>query len=188
MCLILLISLFQQYPFSPPFRHVLRLICYHPIADLLVSCTTLRILFCFRDPLCLSHLTNTHFARRSFSYIMAVRPTLTGYGPRMRKTTDAFYATSAITSRSRFQQICFDGNPSNYGLWETKFLAYLYTVDEKLHTAILASAKPVATDNKRAFAELVQILDDKSLQLVKNDAIDDANSALKILRKQYRSS
>ena len=108
-----------------------------------------------------------------------------GYGPRQTQLRN----TTNTPPTSRFQRLCFDGNGENYDIWELKFLSYLLTKDAKLHEAVLpTTTKPDAVYNKAAFAELVQLLDDKSLQLVKTDAKDDANKALQLLRGQYKSS
>ena len=57
-----------------------------------------------------------------------------------------------------------------------------------LKETILPSAKPLNPDkNEEAFAELIQVLDDKSSLLVMHDAADDGRKALEILRQHYRS-
>lgn len=40
-------------------------------------------------------------------------------------------------------------------------------------------------DNEEAFAELIQLLDDKSLSLIMIEAADDGRKALKLLREHY---
>ena len=45
-----------------------------------------------------------------------------------------------------------------------------------------------AAKNADVFAELVHCIDDKSLQLIMQDAKDDGKAALKILRDHYRGS
>lgn len=42
-----------------------------------------------------------------------------------------------------------------------------------------------AAKNGEAFAELIQLLDDRSLSLMVRDAVDDRRKALKILRVHY---
>jgi transposase InsO family protein len=97
----------------------------------------------------------------------------TGYGPRSR--------------------IYFDGNQSSYQIWETRFINYLYTIDKGLHKAILPKLTDVDDDtdlntkNRWAYAELVQVLDERSLQLIMNDSQDNGREALKVLRKHYAS-
>ena len=101
----------------------------------------------------------------------------TGYGP--------------SGHRSR---LYFDGNPVSYPIWETRFLNFLYTQDKKVHKAILP--KPPSTEdettfadnNRMAYAELVQVLDEKSLLLVLTDAADDGRKALHILRQHFAST
>ena len=103
----------------------------------------------------------------------------TGYGPR----------ASSTLQTSRFQRLCCDENCEKYNLWETKFFAYLTTKDEKLYNAVTAApGKAIPADNSLVYAESVQLLDDKSLQLILNEAKNDANLAICILRKQYKSS
>jgi len=70
----------------------------------------------------------------------------------------------------------------------------LYTEDEDVHTAFLLKEKREdKTDdfnkrNKRAYAQLVQVLNEKSLQHVMRDAKDDGMKAFKILKEHYAST
>lgn len=89
----------------------------------------------------------------------------TGYGPRSR--------------------LCFDGNEDKYELWEIKFFAHLRL--QKL-SRVFEDAEVNASKNADVFAELVQVLDDKSLSLVIRDAKDDGINAMKILREYYLGS
>ena len=110
----------------------------------------------------------------------------TGYGPRSARSIDA--TTTNVSSR--FQRMCFDGNSASYQMWETKFLAYLYTKCKDAYDVITSSTAPTATnaeDNKMAFSELAQVIDDKSLQLIMHDAKNDGYKALQTLRNQYAS-
>ena len=93
----------------------------------------------------------------------------TGYGP---------------SRESRWSRLTFDGNESNYELWEAKFLAHMRLL--KLKDTILPSEEePNATKNEECYAELIQCLDDTSLSLVMRDATDDSRKALQILRDHY---
>ncbi|CAB3997356.1 Retrovirus-related Pol poly from transposon TNT 1-94 [Paramuricea clavata] len=93
----------------------------------------------------------------------------TGYGP---------------SRESRWSRLTFDGNESNYELWEAKFLAYMRLL--KLKDTILPSEEEAdATKNEECYAELLQCLDDTSLSLVMRDATDDGRKALQILRDHY---
>ena len=102
----------------------------------------------------------------------------TGYGPRKELG-------------SRWNRLCFDGDEKNYELWETKFLAHLRLLN--LKCTILSDPPDEASEgaaddaakNEDAYAELIQLLDDKSLSLVMRDAADDGRKALKILREHY---
>jgi len=89
-----------------------------------------------------------------------------GYGPRHR--------------------LVFDGDESKYGLWEVKFLGHmrLKKLDETISPSDPADAAD-AEKNRDAFAELVQLLDDKSLSLVIRGALNDGRKALTILREHY---
>lgn len=89
----------------------------------------------------------------------------TGYGPRNR--------------------LLFNGDENDYSLWEVRFLGYMAL--QGLKDTILSDdeATPDNTKDARAYAELVQILDTKSLQLVMSDADDKGSKALKILRQHY---
>ena len=101
-------------------------------------------------------------------------PFSTGYGPRAR--------------------LYFDGRPESFPLWETRFISYLYTLDKGLQKAILPPTEGVdedddfATKNKWAYAQLVQVLDERSLQLIMSDAPDDGRKSLQTLRQHYAST
>ena len=93
----------------------------------------------------------------------------TGYGP---------------SKDSRWQRLVFNGEESSYELWETKFLGHLRML--KLKDTILPSEDPPdQAKNMDCYAELIQFLDDKSLQLVMREAADNGREALKILREHY---
>ena len=92
------------------------------------------------------------------------------------------------------RRLLFDGDENKYEQWEIKFLGYMKL--RNLKETLLLKTLPtdtvkIAVDaekNEEAFAELIQYLDDRSLQLVMRDAVDDGRKALKILREHYRSS
>ena len=95
-----------------------------------------------------------------------------------------------VMGPARFHRLLFDGNEENFEFWETKFLAYMNTLTPELKTTITKSAPAVATAadtalNGRAYSELIQFLDDKSLSLIIREAADDGRKALGILRKEY---
>lgn len=91
-------------------------------------------------------------------------------------------------------RIFFDGDANNFAIWQTRFTSFLYTLDEGVHTALLpkVESKADATDfnkkNMRAYAELAQVLDEKSLQLIMRDAPNDGRLAYKILCNHYAST
>ncbi|KAK3892692.1 hypothetical protein Pcinc_003484 [Petrolisthes cinctipes] len=79
-------------------------------------------------------------------------------------------------------RLIFDGDEAKYELWEVKFKGYLRV--HKLHW-VVTDANPDAEKNAQVFAELVQVLDDKSINLIIRDAEDDGKKALAILRSHY---
>ena len=84
----------------------------------------------------------------------------------------------------------FDGDGQKYELWEEKFLAYMLLKDLKKTILPLADGTQDETDfntkNEKAYAELIQFLDDTSLQLVMRDGKDNGRESLKILRTHYK--
>ena len=95
---------------------------------------------------------------------------LTGYGPRSR--------------------ICFNGDAESFQIWETRFTNYLYTIDKGLYEAITGNqeGEHFADNNRRAYAELVQVLDEQSLQLVMHDTANNGREAFRILKQHYAST
>lgn len=93
---------------------------------------------------------------------------LTGYGPSKR--------------------LYFDGDEEKYEIWEVKLLAHLRL--KKLISVLEANeaSEVPAERNAELFAELVQLLDDKSISLVMRDAKDNGREAMKILRDYYLGS
>ena len=73
---------------------------------------------------------------------------------------------------SRFQRLCFDGEEQSYELWEAKVLGYLWTLDLKRTITSEPLTSEAGEDeveedrqkNEKAYAELIQFLDDKSLE------------------------
>ena len=91
----------------------------------------------------------------------------TGYGPRPRLT--------------------FDSDETKFDLWEVKFLAYLRI--QKMHVALEEVNNDHVDPEKNAnlyHAELIQVLDDRSLSLVMRVAPNDGRKAFKILKDHYR--
>lgn len=88
-----------------------------------------------------------------------------GYGPRAR--------------------LMFDGDERKFEIWQVKFLAFLRI--QKLHT-VLDGGDDAEDESKNAeiFAELVQVLDDRSLSLIMREAVDDGKKAIQILREHYQ--
>ena len=91
--------------------------------------------------------------------------TSTGYGPRAK--------------------ILFNGDERKYELWEVKFMGYLHIIKLK---ETVESEEPNAAKNVDLYAELIQVLDDRSLSLVMREATDDGKKVINILREHYMSS
>lgn len=96
----------------------------------------------------------------------------TGYGPRREHG-------------SRWNRLYFDGDEKNYELWETKFLGHLRLLGLKAAILSVDEDEEDGEKNEEAYAELIQVLDDKSLSLIMREAADDGRKALKILREHY---
>ena len=97
---------------------------------------------------------------------------LTGYGNSMSAT----------------RRHIFDPDKDDYELWEVKFKALLrlnklYATLDEVPTAATQAAYDVK--NAEIFAALVMWLDDKSIQLIMRDALDDGKAALGILKNHY---
>ena len=96
------------------------------------------------------------------------------------------YATS--TNRHR---IVFDGDERRFELWEVKFLGFMKI--RGLDTVLDDIPDDPATDtvavdaakNAEVFAELVQVLDDRSLSLIIREARNNGRKAISILRNHY---
>ena len=86
---------------------------------------------------------------------------LTGYGPSPRT------------------RLIFNGDDNKFELWLFKFRAYLRV--QKLQCIFDdPGVENYDSTNALAYAELVQLLDDKSLCLIIRDAVDDCVKALDI--------
>jgi hypothetical protein len=90
----------------------------------------------------------------------------TGYGPRHSRN------------------LIFNGDDDKYELWEIKFLAYL-RLQGLLSVVTAADDVADADKNGKVFAELILVLDDRSLSLIMRDAKDDGKKAIQILRDHY---
>lgn len=97
-------------------------------------------------------------------------------------------SNSISTGDAPSQRLYFDGCDEKFELWEVKFKAYLRI--KNLHT-VLSDGRETAKfreRNERVYAELVQVLDDKSLQLIMREAEDDGKRALELLEQHYSGS
>lgn len=98
---------------------------------------------------------------------------LTGYGPRM------------TGSNSRKNNLYFDSEYDSFELWETKFLGHMRL--QKLNEVFEEEDETRVNEskNKDAFAELVQVLDNRSLGMIIRDAKHNGRKALEILREHH---
>ena len=93
--------------------------------------------------------------------------TSTGYGP------------------SRYSRLYFNGESEKYDIWEEKFLGYLKLKKLKEVVTSKETLTPEQkSKNEEAYAELIQLIDDNSLALIRKDAKDDGRKAL-ILQEHY---
>ena len=83
-----------------------------------------------------------------------IKMSSTGYGPK----------------NAKLMKLLFDGDDTKYELWEARFLGYLQTLKLK-ETIVPSDNEPDEAKNEECYAELIQLLDDKSLSLVKDQKI-----------------
>ena len=88
---------------------------------------------------------------------------------------------SGSTGYGPAHRLYFDGDETKYEQWECKLLAYLKI--KKLKDVVLPGAVASNDRKEEAFSEMIQFLDDRSLNLVRHDAKDDGRKALEILRQ-----
>ena len=84
-------------------------------------------------------------------------------------------------------QLLFDGSEEKYDLWEMRFLSCLHIL--KLKETILHEPAQASDEDDRknadCYAELVRLIDDKSLSLIRHEAADNGRKALSILKEHY---
>jgi hypothetical protein len=82
-------------------------------------------------------------------------------------------------------RLLFDGDSSKYEQWETKFFAYMRV--KEMRDAVDPESHAILSQNQKekAYAELIQLLDDRSLNLVMRDGHDDGRASIQILRDHY---
>ena len=80
----------------------------------------------------------------------------------------------------------FSGEAEHFELWSIKFKAYLRL--HKLHKVLTTPEEGDEEKNAELYAMLVQVLDDKSLNLIIRDAIDDGRKAYEILHAHYEGT
>jgi len=84
----------------------------------------------------------------------------------------------------RWNRLFFDGDADKFEQWEIKFMGYMKI--KNLKSVITAEGEAIDEDkNEHIFAELIQLIDDRSLALVMREAKDKGREALKILREHY---
>ena len=100
----------------------------------------------------------------------------------------------STTTTINKQRLYFNGDSSQFKVWETRFTNYLYTLDKSIYKALMPKVNGVNDDadfddkNRRAYAELVQVLDEKSMMMIINDNSNDGRQAFKTLRAHYAST
>ena len=88
-------------------------------------------------------------------------------------------------------QLVFDGTEDKFDLWETRFLGHMHILNLKetiLHEPTGTDEELLALDRRKnadCYAELIRLIDDKSLSLIRHDAADNGREALKILKEHY---
>ena len=70
----------------------------------------------------------------------------------------------------------FDGDEQKWEQWECRFLAYMKL--KKLKYVVASEVIASADKREEAFSELVQCLDERSLNLIIRDAKDDGRKAM----------
>ena len=93
-------------------------------------------------------------------------------------------ATHNLTGYRPRSRLIFDKDERRYKLSEAKLYGYLHTLKLKKE---LEKDVPDAGRNADVYAELIQLLDDRSLALIMRDAKDDGKKALQILKEHYMS-
>jgi len=91
-------------------------------------------------------------------------------------------ATGSSTGYGSMTRLLFDGDERKYELWESKFYGYLHTLKLKNN---LEKNPPNTDKNADIYAELIQLLNDRSLALFLRGARDNGKKALEILREHY---
>ena len=92
-------------------------------------------------------------------------------------------ASRALTGYGPNAHLMFDGDEQKWEQFECKFLAYMKIKNLKY---VVASDMPASADKREeAYSELVQCLDERSLNLIMRDARDDGRLAMQILREHY---
>ena len=82
-------------------------------------------------------------------------------------------------------RLFFDGDGSKYEQWETKFFAYMRV--KEMRDAVDPESRAIISQSQKekGYAELIQLLDDRSLNLVMRDSHDDGRASIQILREHY---
>ena len=85
-------------------------------------------------------------------------------------------------------RIYIDRNAESFQVWETRFANYLYTIDKGLYEGIVGDdeeGEHFAENNRRVYAELVKVIDKRSLHLIMHDTANDGRAAFRILKEHY---
>lgn len=98
--------------------------------------------------------------------------------PGLGRRFTVYYAK--MTNRTA-PQLLFDGSEERCDLWETRFLGHLHILKLK-ETILTVEANEEQAGDRRKNAELIRLVDDESLCIIRHEAADDGRKALKILR------
>ena len=79
--------------------------------------------------------------------------------------------------------LMFSGEAEDFELWSIKFKGYLRM--NKLHTYLESETPGDSEKNADIFSMMIQVLDDKSLNLIIRDAPDKGRESFKILKDHY---
>ena len=95
----------------------------------------------------------------------------------MAVSSTTAFATS--TSTGYGPRLYFDGSQERYELWEMKFLRHMRL--QKMYDVFQGDAEPSQANTELAFAQLIQYLDDRSLNSIMRDAPNVGRKASRFL-------
>ena len=84
-------------------------------------------------------------------------------------------------------RLYFNRDGDTFAMWKTHFINYIDMLNKEIHDAILPrTAATQKSDearekNRKAYTELVQVLEETSLQLIMTDCKNNGQAAFKVL-------